>query len=170
MKKLVCLVFAMAVMFSVAFADFDFSGMTESEILDVINTGRNALVIAEAENALLVFDTGAGVTLIFNGLNDRISAGYASINVTIINDSDTDYVFSGDEMYVNGWQCDDLIISKVNAHRRMNDTWSFRMRDANISSLDEVEDIEIYFTIYPDGSSRSRNHLIIEQPVILSFR
>ena len=168
MKKLLCVLCALILTVPFAFAEeVDFSDMSQMEILDIINAGRNALYLEEAGDGLLRYDSGHGIIIIFNGISEGRN-GRAELSVTIVNDTDTDYtVWSEDDSYVNGWRCNTTAVSEVNAHRRMNDTWRISISEANMSSINEIEDIELYITIYVTGAIRDR--LVIPNPIILTF-
>lgn len=170
MKKTV-MVFALLILLLVPFTCAlgeipDFGGMTQAEILDTINAGRNAIILQETGDGLLRYDTEQGIIIIFTQFNDRFSLSkYNYIEVVIVNDTDIDYNIRCDNLYINGWKCDSLVPSEINAHRRMNDEWGFVLADANLSSIDEIEEMEFYLTIYP-VNGKSKNAMNIPPAVI----
>lgn len=168
MKKSISFVFVLLFVVVGAFAeDVDFSGMSQAEILDIINAGRNALVLQEMDDGLLRYDTEQGIVIIFTRFNDRFSLNkYHFVEVVIVNDTDIDYKIRCDNLYINGWKCDSLVPSDINAYRRMNDEWGFVIADANLESLDEITEIEFYLTIYP-VNGRAKDALIIPPAVII---
>lgn len=143
----------------------DFSAMSQSEILDVINAGRNALVLSEQpENELFRLETDIGVTIVFTGLTDDF--GFVYIKALVINDADVSVRVSGKDYYVNGYSCAGFIYSELKSKRRENALWELQIEGAGISDISEVEDVEIYLSIRPDGM----NAIDIQDPIVLSFK
>lgn len=167
MKRMLALLVFLMLSVSCALADMpDFTGMSQDEILDAINAGRNALVLEQAEDSLLRYDTGHGIVILFNGFIDRTSSKYNFISVTIVNDSDTDYQIYIDSLYINGWNVDTVCACHVKAHRRMNAEWGFALAEANLTSVDEITEMEYDLRIYPE-EGRSRDKLSIPTATII---
>lgn len=167
MKKLFVAAMAVLMLVSAALAEgADFSGMSQDEILDVINAWRNALVLEEAEDCLLKYDTGHGITIIFRAFCTRPYSDDDYISVTIVNDSDTDYKIYCDSLYINGWSVYTVQASHVKAHRRMNDEWGFRLSDAGLRSTREITEMEYDLRITPE-QGRASDKLDIPTAVII---
>lgn len=166
----ICLLITAALLLTVGTAsaeEVDFSGMTQPEILNVINAGRNALVLQGTDDYLLRYDTGEGIVVFFMRFNDRFSLNkYNYIEVIIVNDTDIDYKVRCDSLYINGWKCDSLVPSTINAHRRMNDEWGFVLADANLETVTDIMEMEFYLQIYPDGG-RTKDALDIPPAIIV---
>lgn len=169
MRKFFCALAVVLFVFGCAYAEMpDFSGMTQAEILDVINTGRNAMVLSEERDELLRVETNDGITIIITGMEYTEGKQYAHLQAIVVNDSDTDFTVTASTVYINGWKCNSGIIEDVNAHRRVREEWGLRITDTPFTTQDEIEDIEIYFVYYPvDGRSRDGVKL---DPVIISFK
>ena len=169
MKKAIALLFSIFCLVNFALAeDIDFSGMTDKEILDVINAGRNALILQTIDDGIYRLETNAGITIVFYKVEET-NLDYACVmEMTIINDSNIDYNIRANEIYVNGWKVS-THSTEINANRRMKESWYIKYKEADISGVSEIEDIEIYLSIYPDGGNRKKDSLDIP-PVIISIK
>ena len=169
MKKLLCVMLVLLLVPSCLAEGLDFSSMTPEEALDVINAARNALAKAPVEGELLRYESPDGYTLIFTGLSDNRKHDTCYIEVIFINDTDIDLKAHSIDAYVNGWACRLTVASNVNAHRRASDRWFFSFDSVGISSIDEIEDIEIYLSVYKADGSYRTDALEIQTPLILTI-
>ena len=170
MKRIIAAVIAFLLLLSSAYAEMpDFSGMTEQQILDVINAGRNAIVLSETTDELVRIETEQGLTIVIKDLRYPSKGSYIYLDAMIVNDSDTDYTIRAKEVYINGWKCGAAINSDVLAHRRANEDCGLRITDTPITSQEEIEEIELYLYFYPTDGNRSRDSITID-PIVLSFK
>ena len=167
MKKLLCVALMLLLVPSCLAEGIDFSSMTPEEALDVINAARNALTKASVDGELLRYESPEGYTLIFTGLSYNSRHDKCYIEVIFINDMDIDLKAHSTEAYVNGWACHLTVASSVNAHRRASDRWFFSFDSVGISSIEEIEDIEIYLSVYKADGNYRTDAIEIQTPLIL---
>ena len=168
MKKCISIVLAALMMIVGALAEeVDFSGMSQSEILDVINAGRNAMAKNTVEGEILRYESEDGYTIIFTGISENSKKEKCYIEVLLINDMDINIKTYSEEIYVNGWGCHLTASTDVNAHRRASVKWFFKFADVGIASIEEIEDIEIYLRVFPEDGVYTKDAFGIDAPLIL---
>ena len=153
MKKLMVLlmVFAMFVVNSACMAEGqDYSTMDDATLHEIIDSVRNELTKREmtlAENTVL-FET-EGVTLYLTGDYEVWGSDnyYLDLTAVVVNDSDKTIYVAVDSAYINGWEAYGSGITDTAAGKKQKGTLEFLLSDADISTYEEVEDIEINFRL-----------------------
>lgn len=151
MKKLFSLLLIFSLLFSNAYAAVDWASMTADEIFAEIDNAKAELLkrelIGNTDN-YTVFDE-ADVTIVFKGYT--ITTDYwlyettLVIDFTIVNQSENDYEIFIDNAAINGWEVDNMgYCSAAAGHKAKGQLW-FDLEDAEITTQDELETLEISF-------------------------
>lgn len=154
MKKFVViiLVVIMALASTVAFADTqDYASMDDAALHEMINGARNELAKREmkvAEKSVLFEEEG--ITLYLTGNYDVWGSDnwYLDLEAVVINDSDATVFVSVDSAYVNGWEVYGSGITDTEGGKKQKGMLEFCISEADISTYEEVEDIEIVFSLF----------------------
>lgn len=153
-----------------AFAEVpDFSAMTDEELHELIDGARNELKKRElnAEGGMILFEQD-GVTVYLTG-DYRIygdDSKYIEFSATVVNDSDYDLNIQVDSVVLNGWDVYGGGIGGITAHHKKKGDFDLCISDADISSFEEIEEIEFNLYLY-DSSAWKRISTI--DPIILNF-
>ncbi|MBO2516184.1 MAG: hypothetical protein CW338_02760 [Clostridiales bacterium] len=158
MKKCCFMFIAMVILIftaSVAVADVpDMTGMTDAELMDVIDMARYELTRREAkteDGSIILYDKD-GIFVYLTG-SYRVSTHYLYLGIVGINNSDIDvFVTIPPHEYavVNGWQTYVTVLGTVKAGMKKNGELCIDMEDAGIKSYEELEDMHFTFAIMND--------------------
>lgn len=145
MRKLFSLVLALLMLCScsLAFAaEIDFSGMTQDELLNVIDQARLELtkfLPAVVDGTVLYEDENVKITL-----NGDIYMEYGALNIPVIveNYTDFDLIIGIEDSSCNGWDVGSATVS-VSAGKKAKDEFAYygADEDAELTSAEEVQDI-----------------------------
>ena len=155
MKKYVSIFLALLLLIAIpceAFAENDFSAMSDEELRELFDAARNELASRslKAEADTVLFDQG-GVQAYLTGkyeINDYGDTVELDLEVVILNDSDHELYLDCDGSTVNGWEVMGWGISGISAGKKKKDNIELTISDASISTYEEVEDIEFVFTLF----------------------
>ncbi len=167
MKKLFALVLAMLMICGSAFAEIDWSSMTDDEIKAAIEAAQAELAArkpADAEDGsikiedgLVLFDSN-GVTATVKGepwLQDYGERQYVYFTVVVSNESDIEISLSPDECSCNGWESTGFGTGFLSAGKKTKDDWYFYVTDAEIHSLDEIEEFKFEIFLYDSSTYKT---------------
>lgn len=150
MKKLLSIILASVMLASMpcAGADLDYSALTDSELQSIVESARNELFsrkLREENGNLTICDIDGIQMALTGGMN--YSGGYLRFDLTAINNSSKTISVLGETGYLNGWEvyCD-FDVYELAPGKKIRDTLTFKLDDAGLKSLDEIEDIT--FTCY----------------------
>ena len=161
MKKVLAVVLGAMMIWGIACADIpDFSTMDSAEILEVVNAGRMALLLAENHEGEIRIEAENGLVIIINGIGQNYGGAYLSVQ--LINNTDKDCNVTKEAIFVNGWKCVERVFTTIEANRKAMEQWDLYIRDAGLSDMSEIEDIEIRLSIRPDGEKS-----IVLDPIII---
>ena len=175
MKKLIAWVLALLMLGStVAFAEMpDFSAMTDAELHEIVDGARSELKERElkAEKDTVLVDQD-GVKVYLTGkyeINDYSSSSgnvYIRLEAVIINNTDKTIDVFFDSATVNGWDVDNCGIGEITARHKKKDEFELTISDAEISTYEEIEEIEIKLYIYDDDAYE---RMFVTDPITLHF-
>ncbi len=149
MKKLLIVLLCALLVFTPALAE-DYSTKSVDELHAIINDVRTELLKRElviGEKTLL-FESN-GVSLYLTGDYEDSWAGF-QLNVIVINDSDKTISVTPDNLKasVNGWDVTCMSSTQVNAGKKLKGYFTFSLDEADVSSVSEIEEIELRLYIY----------------------
>ena len=151
MKNLVSIILAVLMLISgFAFAEStDFASMDDAALHAMIDGARNELTKREliaAENTVLFEQDG--VTLYLTGDYEVWGSDdsyYLELGAVLVNDSDVTVYATIDTAYINGWEVYGGGITDTGAGKKQKSVIDFHISDAEISTYEEVEEIEMNF-------------------------
>ena len=154
MKKTLSFFIALLVLLTcTAFAEaaLDYTAMTDEQLHQIIDEARNELTKREmvaAEN-LVLFEQD-GVTVYLTGAYEPWGSDnvYLDLEAVVINDSDKTVSILIDACSINGWDVYSSGVSDTSAGKKQKGQLEFLLTDAGISTYEEIEEVEIDFTIY----------------------
>ena len=168
MRKFLAILFAALLLCGSCLAEgLDYASMTDDQLHAIVDAARNELAKRElvAEGDTLLFEKD-GVSVYLTSDFEANSYGRMRAKVVIINDSDKNMGVGIDSLCVNGWELTTLGFSTVSAGKKSKDELYFDGEDAEITSVEEIETIEITFHTY-DGDTYQTISKI--DPVTLHF-
>ena len=83
-------------------------------------------------------------------MTDKYTPGYP--NAVVINDSESKIGVSLDDVSINGWNVYGSGIYDTAAGKKQTSSIEFNLTDAEISSFEEIEDIEFVVSVYDSDS------------------
>lgn len=138
---------------SVSFAEeIDYASLSAEKLHKIINLARNELVIREsvaAKDVYLIDEENLKIYLTGNQEIDWM--GYLVLGVVVINNTDKTITVGIKNSSINGWEVDNIFWAQVSANKKKKDELSFKIEDADISAIEEIEEIEIAFYYYRDA-------------------
>lgn len=160
MKKIFALMLALLLLVAIpceAFAEMpDFSAMSDEELHALIDAARNEMAARElkaGENVLLFEEDGVQVYMTGNNrAEDYGESAYLYIEVVVINDSGRQIAIVDDGASVNGWNVTFFGFGGVSAGKKKKGDLELVISDASITTLDEVEDVEIVLQLLDEDS------------------
>lgn len=152
MKKVVSSILAIILLLScvVSFAEEDYSSMTDDDLLLVLSHVRNEISRRSLDltDKTVLYDDG-GVTVYIDG-EYHVSSSFLRYDLIVINDRDAEmHVFSvpSYKAYINGWEVYMGTPGTIAAGKKKKAELSFKLDDAFISSVDEIEEIEFVIDV-----------------------
>lgn len=169
MKRIICLIFALLLSASCAFAAVpDISGCTDDELRQLIDQARNRLYInalTVEKDAVLV--NGDGILLYMTGSYEFKVRSYGtslSIECVLVNNNTYDIAITVDDASANGWVIGSLGTGTCPAGKKLKSELYFSLDDAEIADLSELEDLT--FTLY---SFNAETYLTIKSYTPITF-
>jgi len=178
MKKILGVFLAIVLFCSTALAaGTDYSSMTVEELQTVIDAARNALLTktAQSDGKLFIMDDPNGLQIYLTGKGEKNWLGSYDLEIIVINNGKSAVSISFDNIVINGWETNAFgsQVQDVGAGKKKKDSIPLSFDDTDISSISEVEEVEITFhtfdpstyktngkfgpiTIYYDGSNWSK--------------
>ena len=136
---------------AIAESAVDFTAMTDDQLHQIIDGARNELTKRELNmSADLVLIEQDGVTVYLTGEYELWGSDnvYIDFEVVVVNDSDKTVSILVDAASINGWDVYGSGVSDTSAGKKQKGTLEFLLTDADISTYEEIEDIELTLTIY----------------------
>ena len=169
MRKLAwILIFVM--MFSGAQAEgFDFSSMTDAELQAVVESASAELARrapAQENSDVLIDQDGVKVTLTGNHEVWGYDNWYLDLEVVVENYSDAVVSILPDTVSINGWNVFCTGVSDTQPGKKQKGMLEFSLSEAEISTFEEVEEIEMTFTLY---DSEKWETISTTEPVVLNY-
>ena len=150
MKKLITIILALAMLLpAVAMADLpDVTSLSDQELKDLIEVCSAELAsrdTAKAEESLL-FDHD-GVKLYQTGEAYVYDEEYLYVPVTIHSEKDFELSLGMENVKINGWETYSSGVFVI-AGAKKKDKLSFRIADADISEISQIESLEFSWVIF----------------------
>lgn len=132
--------------------------MTDAQLHDIVDAARNELTKRElvaAEKTVLFEQDGVTVymtgdyTIRESSISDDI---WLKINIVVVNDSGRDVGINIVNPSVNGWDVSASILSTTTKGKKSKQELTLNVKDAEVKSLEEIEELEIAFRMY-DGET-----------------
>ena len=159
MKKILALMMVFACVFCWSFAcaeGLDFAAMSDEQLKEIIDGARNELAKRElilAEKTVLFEQDGVSAYLTGEYEIQEYDDVYLSLEVVVINDSNKTVWISTDPVSVNGWNVFAYGISETSAGKKQKANLEFCISDAEITTFEEVEEIEFVFELVDEDTS-----------------
>lgn len=171
MKKIFALALALILLAAAALAEIDWASMDDATIQAEINNAHSELVkrelVGNTEN-VTVFDE-AGITIVFKTMEvDDEDWAYKPalvVNTTIVSESSKDMEIGIHNAAINGWEVDNTGYYEIAAGHKEKVSLKFKLEDADVTSFDELETLEISF-VYDKGDYNYTH----TDPVTIQFK
>ena len=155
MKKLLAVALVLCLLVPCAVAeDFDFASYDSETLHRIVDLARNELINRElkVQSNLLIFDY-ENVQVYLTGKcwlrNSSKGEIYMDLEVIGINNRNEEITVEFDKCFINGWQLTSPTdLYAISAGKKKKDTIIVTISDANISTTDEIEDMEMVISIY----------------------
>lgn len=156
MKKKITLFLCIVLLFCCVsvYAD-DYSTYSDSDLYKIIDSARTELVNrknASEEKPVILDADGLTVTLSGNPVVEEMYDGNYEmiITVTAVNNSDKDISFSGNTVYLNGWEIYGLLSGSLPAGKKAKIEVEFFEVNlkADVTASDQIEDLEFILHTY----------------------
>lgn len=157
-KKIIATMAALTLMSNiVAYSEIDWASMDDATIQAEIKNAQDELAkrngsssVGGVEGAVIFDAEGVKATVQSYGVGDYMgTADSLKIDFLVENTSSKDMGFSPSMVSINGWEVDYVCYVDIAAGHKSKERILLLLSDANISSIDEVETVELAFT-YPD--------------------
>lgn len=175
MKRLVALVLASIMLFSVAvaYAD-DYSSLSDEQLIEQLNAIRNELVSRgfKAEKNRVLLEKN-GIQVYING-DPVIKRGqwsdteYLYIPIVIINNTDKVIMCTIDNTSENGWKVYGFISEEVPAGKKSKSQIEFNLDD-DVKTIDDLEEIEFTFRVFDSNNWSAPDIVPTTSPVTITF-
>ena len=155
MKKLISVIVVIMVLFSASLAE-DYSSMTVEELHTIQDSIRNELLRRElvAGDKILLFETD-GISLYLTGEHSDLFGSTLRLETITINDTDREInIYS--ELSVNGWDVSCSWHLDANPKKKSKGYIDFNISKADISTYEEIEEIEFRFTYWFDNDKHTK--------------
>lgn len=170
-RYLVSLLLALVIaLLPFAIAEVDWSSMDDATIQAEIDNAHAELLkrelVGNTDNIVL-FDE-YGITIVVKSYEQHDGGIYdhgARFNITVVSESQEDVKIYVDNVAINGWEVDYSGVIDIAAGHKEKDRIEFKLDDADIESIDEMETMEISF-YYQDAEKK----YIHTEPVIINFK
>jgi hypothetical protein len=168
MKKLVAVTVALLLLTTSAgvLAEVDVSSMPDAELHALIGAARNELAkreLAVAENTLLV-DQG-GITVYLTG-KAEVEGTSLLLEAVMVNDSGKTAMLGINTASINGWVVFAGGIGDTPSGNRQKGVMMIDVSGAGITTLAEVQDLELVFNIIDSSTIDS---LFVTDPIMIHF-
>ncbi len=164
MKKLLSVLVALVLLLtsSACAAELDFSSMSVSDLQEVINAARNELLkqTAISDGKLFVVDEPNDLQIYITGNGETNWMGTFELEAVVINNSKQDVSIAFENVVINGWETNAFgnQIQNVSAGRKKKDSIPLAFEEAEISSLSQVEEIEMSFYTFDPSTYNTLKH------------
>lgn len=155
MKKLLALILALILSCSVAFAAVpDISGCTDAELQQLIDLARNRLYVnaLKIEKDAVLVDRD-GILLYMTGEYHTWGSSnvYLTINCVLVNNNKFEVSVGFETSSINGWEVYGSGTGSCEAGKKKKVELEFELTDADIKTVEEIEDIT--FSLYTYNST-----------------
>lgn len=159
MKRIFALILALLLIGSAAFAAVpDISGCSDDELRQLIDLARNRLYVnalSVEKDAVLVEQDGIKLYLTGEYMTSfSKSWGFLYVNCVIVNNNAFEAKVGIENCSINGWDAYGDGTSSCAAGKKKKVELTFSLYDADISSLDDLEDITFNFYTYNSDSHK----------------
>jgi hypothetical protein len=163
MKKVFCIVVCLILVCAIAIAEsINWANLSDEEITAIIEAGQAELKQRKAtdgENNTIIKDGTVlidyeGITVTVEGdprFDDYGDSQYINFTAVTENSSDTDKGIATDNASVNGWECFSDGPGMISAHKKSRNEFCIYCTDADIHSLDEIEECFIRIYVYDEN-------------------
>lgn len=158
MKKYIAmiLILVLSITSMIAFAEgIDVTSMTDEELRAIVSSARNELAKRELDAAAdtVLFDA-EGVKMYLTG-NSRVSndGEFAYFEVVVVNDTDVEVGITVDSASINGWDVFGSDVYGTSAGKKQKAEMFFKISDAEISTIEEIDDMELTFRLFDSTNS-----------------
>ena len=154
MKRIFGIILTLALIFTCtasAETALDYAVLSDEQLHEIIDAARNELAKREltmAEDTVLFEQDGVTVYLTGNYEVWGYDNSYLDIEAVVVNDSDKLVSILIDIASINGWDVYSSGIPETSAGKKQKGILEFLLTDAEISTYEEVEEIEVNFTLY----------------------
>ena len=155
MKKFLTVLLALLLLCSSCLAEgLDYASMTDAQLHDIVDAARNELTkrelvaVLSEQDGVTVYMTG-DYTIRESSISDDI---WLKINIVVVNDSGRDVGIDTVNPSVNGWDVSASILSTTTKGKKSKQELTLNVKDAEVKSLDEIEELEIAFRMF-DGET-----------------
>lgn len=148
MKKAVAIIVALILVLSstsIAFAEVDYSTMSNEELYSILNAVREELFEREltlSPDEVLIENDVVKMYIDKSKDIEFTSRNYLVIPVVLVNKTEDEISFQSDSAMVNGWECY-ASIGNISAAGQKRSTLEINCEGAEITSIDEIEDIRL---------------------------
>ena len=159
MKKILALVMVLVCVSCWGFASaegLDYAAMSDEQLQAIIDAARNELSkrkLVLAEKTILFNQDGVSAYLTGEYEIEDYDDVYLSLELVVINDSDKTVWISTDSVSVNGWNVFSYGIPETTAGKKQKTDLEFCISDAEITSFEEVEEVEFVFNLVDENTS-----------------
>lgn len=164
MKKLLCLFLVFMMIAPCAFADTDYSKMSDSELLKIINEARNELnkrITIAGKNKYLVQNNDFEIYFTGNGsYGNWGSDKYFDIEIVVVNKKDQTLNIQFDGITINGWETETLgnQIKGIGPMKKKKDSIKLLYTQADLESYKDMEDIEVAFHTFNEDYRKIKDY------------
>ncbi len=173
MKKFISILLALILLGGLAMAEgIDYASMTDAELHAVLDGVRNELAKRDlkAGDKVLLFEQN-GVSVYLTGEYHVDSWGEGKqvlqLEAIVVNESESKISVYIDTVSVNGWEVYGGCIIDINPGKKKKGDFEIRLYDADITSYEEIEDIEFTFDI--SDADAYKTIFRLEDPVKVLF-
>ena len=168
MKRFVSVFLVVLMILNMVFAEgIDVTSMTDEELYALVDSARNELSKRELDAAAdtVLFDA-EGVKMYLTGNNYVNGGEYAYFEVVVVNDTDTEVAVTIESASINGWDVASNGVYGTSAGKKQKGEMFFHISDAEISTIEEIDDLELTFRLF--DSTNSTFITEASDPVILN--
>lgn len=157
MKKIFACLLAALLLISITTTiaeEMDFASMSDDELHALVDGARNELAkreLSAAEDTVILEQDGVNVYLTGNKEIQDYS-NELQIEAVVVNDTNKNISVIIDSASVNGWNVFGSGISTTTAGKKQKGSFWLYLDGADVSALEEVEDVELSLYLYDDDS------------------
>lgn len=133
----------------------DLSKFSDDDLRAALSAIRNELTRRSlvTDEKTVIFDQD-GIQVYLTGEYEVWGSDtkYITFNAVVINDSESKIGVSLDDVSINGWNVYGSGIYDTAASKKQKSSIEFNLTDAEISSFEEIEDIEFVVSVYDSDS------------------